>query len=84
MGAVVAHGAVAGGWLGERVAVEVGVGYPGEVLADARAVGAAGVVVQRRRGELHDVAGVDGLHVDRQRDRCAATALRPEAGLRVI
>lgn len=76
-GAVVAYRPVAGAGAGERVAVDVGLGEPGEVAADLGSVGAAGLLGKRRAGELGEVAGVNGLQPDRQRDGRAPPASRP-------
>ncbi len=84
VGAVVAYRPVAGVGAGERVAVDVGLGEPGEVAADLGGVGAAGLLGKRRAGELGEVAGVDGLQPDRQRDGRAPPASRPGGRLRVL
>jgi hypothetical protein len=50
VGPVVAGGCVAGGRFGERIAISVGVGQPGQELADPRQVGADGVGVEWTAG----------------------------------
>jgi len=50
MGAVVTHSPVAGRTFAERVAVDIGDGEPGQVLADSRGVDPDRVGVQRPTG----------------------------------
>lgn len=64
--AVIAHGAVAGGGVAERVAVDVGGGQPGEEAAESRRVGAAAVGIQWGGLELFGVAGAEDLEVGGQ------------------
>ena len=76
MGAVVAYGPVAAVGAGERVLVEVGVGEPGEVLADLGGVGPARLLRQRRGSQRRDVAIEDCGVGRRQGDRCPAPSPR--------
>lgn len=71
--AVVPHGAITSGRIGERVAIDVGGGQPPEKAAEAGEVGAAAVGIQRRCLQPAAVIGAHALEFDRQRRGRSAT-----------